>query len=55
MNGNNPNRNLPMNEISTPVFPAVDETATQSSPRAMTLAIIRQFARAYSPSGLAVS
>lgn len=45
-----------MAEISTPILKQADtDAATQASPRAITLAIIRQFARAYTPSGLAFS
>ncbi|MBD5178201.1 MAG: hypothetical protein K2M40_02440 [Muribaculaceae bacterium] len=45
-----------MAEISTPILnPAQSDATQQSSPRAITLAIIRQFARAYTPSGLAFS
>ncbi len=44
-----------MTETSTPAIPAATQAATQASPRAMTLAIIRQFARAYTPSGIAFS
>lgn len=44
-----------MTESSTPTLPAANKVANQQSPRAITLAIIRQFARAYSPSGIAFS
>ncbi|MCX4331510.1 MAG: hypothetical protein OSJ24_04850 [Muribaculaceae bacterium] len=38
-----------MAEISTPILSARAETPASASPRQLTIAFIKQFARAYSP------